>query len=123
MPPCSLQDCQKYFDEWREFYNHERPHQSLDNHVAPAKKYEPSLRPFPEVLPPILYDPGEIVRQVDSSGKICFQNKSIRIGKAFIYSPVALCPTDEDGIYSVQYCRFEVAKIDIRGENHHKIKM
>ena len=108
-----LQDCQNHFDSWRDFYNQERPHQAL-NHAVPAERYLPSQRPFPESLPPILYEPDDIVRMVDVAGKISLHSKRFRVSKAFRYQPVAIRPTEVDGLFDVYYCRFRVSKIDLR---------
>jgi transposase InsO family protein len=112
----TLQDCQSQFDRWRDFYNHERPHQAI-NQMVPAERYHASTRCFPEVLPPILYEPDDIVRIVDISGKISFHSYKFRISKAFRYLPVALRPTEVDGTFDVYYCNFKVAKIDLRYNN------
>ena len=112
----TLQDCQSQFDVWRDFYNHERPHQALGQGV-PAEAYQPSPRPFPETLAPIFYDPADIVRQVDDSGKISFHSKRFRISKAFRHYPVALRPTETDGVLDVFYCSFRVDQIDLREHN------
>jgi hypothetical protein len=66
-----LIDSQVHFDLWRDIYNYERPHAAL-RMAVPADRYTPSPRPFPEQLPPILHDPGVIVRMVNQAGKISF---------------------------------------------------
>lgn len=109
----TLPECQRQFDAWRDFYNHERPHQSLKQAV-PAEAYHPSPRHYPERLPPILYDPADIIRQVDGYGKISFKGKRFRIGRAFGHYPVALRPTEIEGLLEVYYCSFRVAQIDLR---------
>jgi transposase InsO family protein len=88
--------CQHYFDQWRQLYNCERPHEALGLTV-PADRYRASPRPFPEHLPPILYDPGDIVRKVQDAGRISFAGRTFIIGKAFIGDPVALRPAAQDG--------------------------
>lgn len=108
----TLSDCQIQFDSWRDFYNHERPHQAL-RHSVPADHYLPSIRLFPENLPPIIYEPGDIVRMVDKTGKISFHNHIFRVSRAFRYSPVALRPTEIDGVYDVFYCSFKISQIDM----------
>jgi transposase InsO family protein len=112
----NLPYCQLHFDRWRGVYNYERPHEALDMQ-PPVSRYQPSPRTFPEVLPPILYDIGEIVRKVDESGKISFRNRSFRVGKAFRYNPVALRPTQRDGDYDVIYCHQKIAQISFREDN------
>jgi len=112
----TLIDCQTHFDVWRDFYNQERPHQAL-GHAVPAERYQPSPRQYPEILPPIMYDPADIVRKVDINGKIFFRNQKYRIGKAFRYCPVALRSTEIDGAYDVYFCNNKVAQIDLREDN------
>jgi transposase InsO family protein len=48
---------------WRQTDNFERPHEAL-NLAVPASRYRPSLRSFPESLPPIEYPEGIAVRKV-----------------------------------------------------------
>jgi len=112
----SLPQCQVHFDSWRDVYNYERPHEALDMDL-PISRYQPSPRPFPETLPPILYDCGDIIRKVDENGKISFRNRSIRVGKAFRFNPIALRPSQRDGDYDVLYCQFKVAQISLREDN------
>lgn len=112
--PASRPDCQRHFDVWRPVYNYERPHEALDLHT-PATRYSPSPRPFPEVLPPIVYPCGDTVRKVDSSGKISFRNCPWRIGRAFQGYPVGLRPDAlEDGVFHVFFCDTEIKTIDLR---------
>jgi transposase InsO family protein len=105
-----LPDCQMAFDDWRDTYNHVRPHQALDMCV-PGERYQPSSRPFPEVLPPVLYYTSDIVRKVDVCGRISFRSRRFRVGKAFYQQPVALRPTDTDGLFDVFFCHKPVAQI------------
>lgn len=112
-----LEDCQQCFDEWRYVYNFERPHEAIDMKV-PADEYEPSLRSFPEELPPIEYAPGDIVRKVQSKGEISYKNKTHVISRALWGYPVALRPTSTDGLLDVFFCHEKVAEIDLRVQNH-----
>lgn len=112
----TLEDCQVHFDQWRDFYNLERPHQ-IFGPVVPAERYHSSPRSFPEKLPPILYDVSDTVRMVDQSGKISFLGGVFRIGKAFRYNPVAIRPTDVDGSFDVFFCSFRVARINLKEDN------
>lgn len=111
-----LPACQAHFDRWRDMYNGERPHESL-NMQPPITRYRPSERHFPEHLPPIVYEPGDIIRKVDISGRIYFRNHPFRVGKAFRKHPVALRPSQEDGIFQVFFCNQQVAQISLREDN------
>jgi transposase InsO family protein len=112
----NLPYCQSHFDRWRDSYNYERPHEALGMQ-PPISCYQPSPRPFPEVLPPILYDTGDIVRKVDLGGKISFHNRSFRVGKAFRYNPVALRPALRDDDFEVFFCQQKIAQISLREDN------
>ena len=107
-----LPECQVLFDDWRETYNLVRPHEALDMAV-PAERYQPSSRPFPDTLPPVLYDVSDTVRKVDKGGRISFRNHTFRVGKAFRYQPVAIRPTDTDGDFDVFFCQQRVAHISL----------
>jgi transposase InsO family protein len=107
-----LAHCQSAFEAWRHVYNAERPHEALGL-ATPASRYRPSWRAFPEVLAPLDYGPGAIVRKVQAKGVIWFANRPWPVGKAFLGQPVALCPTVLDGKYDVVFCQHKVAAIDL----------
>jgi transposase InsO family protein len=108
-----LAHCQRAFDDWRLVYNHQRPHEALAMGV-PAERYRLSPRPFPDLLPPIDYAPTDIVRKVKDGGRISFDNRVWRVGKAFVGQPVALRPSREDGVFTVHFCTQRIGAIDLR---------
>jgi transposase InsO family protein len=108
-----LPSCQRAFDRWRHVYNHERPHEALGL-ITPTELYRVSSRCFPEALPAIEYGPGDIVRKVDGFGDIRLKGRNRHIGKAFRGHPIALRPTDEDGVFSVHFCAHRVGTLDLR---------
>jgi transposase InsO family protein len=108
-----LPSCQRAFDRWRHVYNHERPHEALAL-ATPVERYRASSRTYPETLPPIEYGPGDIVRKVDQDGFITLKSHSIRISKAFRGHPIALRPTEQDGVLSVHFCAHQIATLDLR---------
>jgi transposase InsO family protein len=115
-PMATLVESQARFDAWQQTYNNLRPHDALQLDT-PHTRYQPSARPFPAVLPPVTYEPDDLIRKVDDSGKIFFQNRRFRVGKAFRHQPVALRPTDTDGIFHVFFCKQKVAQIDLCQDN------
>jgi transposase InsO family protein len=108
-----LPSCQQAFDRWRHVYNHERPHEAL-GFATPTEYYRASSRSFPEALPAIEYGPGDIVRKVDGFGDIRLKGRNRHVGKAFRGHPIALRPTDEDGVFSVHFCAHRVGTLDLR---------
>jgi transposase InsO family protein len=111
-----LHETQDIFDQWWHTYNYVRPHEALQLDT-PASRYFTSPRPFPEVLPPITYEPDDLVRKVDLSGKIYFCNRKFRVGKAFRHQLVALRPIHEEGKFDVFFCKHKVAQIQLGGDN------
>lgn len=107
-----LLDCQRHFDAWRDRYNLVRPHEALQLDT-PCQHYYPSQRPFPEVLPPVEYNEGEIVRKVQDKGVITYRNREYRVSRGLIGQRVALRPTSQEGFFDVFYCSMKVRQIDL----------
>jgi transposase InsO family protein len=105
---------QTAFDAWRPLYNDRRPHDSLGLR-PPAALYQPSPRPFPVVLPPIEYGPGDLIRKVQDKGQIFVHGHTYRIGTAFRGLPVALRPPTLaiPDHFDVYFCHQRVATIDL----------
>jgi transposase InsO family protein len=108
-----FQECQRHFDEWREIYNHERPHEAIGM-KPPAGRYTISPRPYPPSLAPIEYGPQDQVRIVQQQGEIYFQGREWPVGKAFRGLSVGLRPTLNDGLYEVYFCHQKVASVNLR---------
>jgi transposase InsO family protein len=90
-----LAEVQRAFDQWREVYNFERPHQALDQEV-PASRYRTSLRPMPDRLPKVEYDQHDIVRSVSSTkAYVSFKGRSWKVPQAFQGERLAIRPTSE----------------------------
>jgi transposase InsO family protein len=112
-PLKDLPAAQRAFDDWREVYNFERPHEALEGHT-PATRYRPSVRGFRERPAPIEYAPDFTVRKVDQNGRFSFKGQSLRIGNAFHGYPIGLRPTTEDGLWEVYFCHQRIKSIDLR---------
>jgi transposase InsO family protein len=108
----SYPQCQQAFDQWRETYNLLRPHEALQLAV-PASRYQPSLRAFPETLPTISYDRGEVVRKVGERGQVKYQQHKFFVGDAFAGLQVALRPSITDGLWEVYFCHQKVGTLDL----------
>jgi transposase InsO family protein len=80
---------QRRFDEFRQEYNHERPHEALGQ-VPPAEVYEPSRRPWPSRLPEVSYGPKQEVRRVSPRGQIKWRGERIFVSHALDGEPVGL---------------------------------
>jgi hypothetical protein len=81
-PRASLRAQQKAFDEFRQEYNRERPHEALAQQV-PAKIYEPSAKEYPERLPEQRGYPEEWEkRMVRKGGQMKWKSTNIHLSEA-----------------------------------------
>jgi putative transposase len=88
-PAPSLRAQQRRTNQWRDIYNHERPHEALAMH-CPAQFYRKSRRKLPARLPPWTYPPGWVTRLVKGKGMICLQGQGRYVGEAFERERVGL---------------------------------
>jgi hypothetical protein len=109
----TIAEVQQAFDAWRDIYNQERPHESLDLEV-PASRYRASVRCYPEVLPPIEYNSTDLIRSVRSHGRVHFAGRDHYVGHAFDGQTVALRPTHDDAVWDVFFCHERIATLNRR---------
>jgi transposase InsO family protein len=109
----SLQACQKAFDGWRDQYNLIRPHHALDQ-KPPISRYRASARLYADQLPAVEYDVGDEVRHVRGNGYISFSGRQLFVGEGLAGEPVAVRPSDIDGLFDVVFCNRKVSEIDLR---------
>ena len=108
-----LASVQRALDVWREIYNFERPHQSLDQQV-PASRYRPSQRTMPKRLPVVEYDHGEVVRLVPKTKDyISFKGRLWKVPQAFSGEHVAIRPISQDGRFGIFFAAHQIAVIDL----------
>jgi transposase InsO family protein len=109
-------EVQRAFDQWREVYNFERPHQALAQEV-PATRYRPSLRTMPDRPPEVEYDQHEIVRSVSSTkAYVSFKGRLWKVPQAFQGERLAIRPLTVDGKYGVYFGAHQVASIDLTSQ-------
>lgn len=80
---------QRRFERWQYTYNHERPHESLDQQ-CPAEFYQPSARRLNEHDKPLVYPADHEVKAVSSSGHVAHEGKNYHVGEAFAEKRVGL---------------------------------
>jgi len=108
----SVPDCQEPFERWRHTYNHERPHEAL-RLAVPASRYRPSPRAMPTALPPITYDPSDIVRRVMDDGRFSYQGQLYRLARGFRGYPIALrAANGQQGQLGVWFCTHQLGTLD-----------
>lgn len=88
-PHSSFRAQQSAFDYFREEYNHERPHEALDQEV-PAAWYKPSERQFPARLPEIEYPEHFHVQHVYPNGVLSFSGVQFYISGTLANESIGL---------------------------------
>jgi transposase InsO family protein len=104
---------QQGFDEYRAFYNYERPHHALDL-LTPSQRYCSSDRKLPPRVVEWVYDTGIDVRKIKSPGYLSFRGQGYFLSEAFGGLEVGLRESgSENGLFYVLYRQFCVAKLNV----------
>lgn len=109
----SIQSCQQAFNSWRDRYNLLRPHEALGQQ-PPVTRYRASNRPYPEVLPPVHYPEGSIIRKVRENATFSWKNKQYHIGDGLIGQHIEIRPAEVDGIINLYFCGRNLGSLDLR---------
>jgi transposase InsO family protein len=106
-----LAHAQHDFDQYRQFYNCERPHHALDL-ATPAERYLNSPRTLPDKIREWDYGANREVRSVKSSGYLTFKGQGYFLSEAFAGRTVCLIEDDSaNGVFLVLYRQFCIAKL------------
>jgi transposase InsO family protein len=109
----SLGAQQRRFESFRHEYNHERPHEALDQ-SPPAEHYEPSPREYPgRLLPPRDYPDDWQKRRVRLGGQMKWGGRAVSITKALEGHFVGLEPIGE-GRWAVWFENLELGIFEER---------
>lgn len=108
----TLAEAQAAFDQWREIYNHKRPHEALGYHV-PISRYRTSPWPFPEKLKQFEYGPDDVLAKVYSS-RFRFRKRYFSIAKGLLGQVIAIRPDpDSEELFKIYFCHHLLRTIDI----------
>jgi transposase InsO family protein len=99
---------QALFDDFRQMFNHERPHESLGMD-RPASRHRPSPRPFPKRVPVVAYEPHFQTQTVDSRGRISWQGQRVYFSDAFANEQIAFERIDYT-TWRVHYASFVIGQ-------------
>ena len=111
-PAGSLSAQQRRFNSWREEFNHERPHEALDQDT-PATHYTASPREMPDRLLPFEYPDRFEVRYVSGNGGIRWNHRWVNISTVCIGENVGLEEVD-DGIWNVYFGPLKLGRLNER---------
>ena len=114
-PAATARAQQRRFTRFCAEYNHERPHEALDQAV-PATRYEPSPCPLPRRLPPLEYPGHAEICRVDKIGYASWR-QPLYVSAALAGEDVAFEEVD-DGIWTVTFASVVLGRFD---ECQHRI--
>ena len=101
---------QVVFDEFRYMFNHERPHEALDQD-RPVNRHRNPAGTFPEVEPTPVYEAHFEIEPVDAHGRIRWCGKQIFFSEAFANQTIAFEPTDYTK-WRVHFASFVIGTFD-----------
>jgi len=109
----NFEHAQSDFDEYRAFYNYERPHHAL-NLDTPSERYRSSERKLPKQVEEWEYDTDVVVRQIKNSGYLTFNGQGYFLSEAFGGKIVGLRESESNGgLFYVLYRQFCIAKLNV----------
>jgi putative transposase len=112
-PPAASQRAQqRRFNAFCREYNHQRPHEALDQQT-PASQYTPSTRPYPKRLPELHYPDYYEVRKVSRNGVVYWRNTLVYVSHLLAQERVGLDAID-DGIWQVYFGPLLLGRFDER---------
>jgi transposase InsO family protein len=111
-PADSPAEQQARFDGFRADFNHNRPHEALDQ-ATPASRFRPSPRAYPDRIPEPVYPADQLVRRVRSNGEIKWRGERIFLSEPLVGEPVGVAET-ETGDWLVRFLDLPLALIDRR---------
>jgi transposase InsO family protein len=104
---------QRWLDEFRQEYNHLRPHEAL-NMKTPASQWHKSGRSYQADPPAWEYESGADVRKVSAEGRLRLGGRSWEISRALAGQWVRLVHVEERIL--VYYCRSVVRELNLLTE-------
>lgn len=107
-----MADAQRQFDQYRSFYNQERPHHSLNLDI-PAKHYLPSNRRLPVQIEDWEYPSGYELRRIKETGYFTYGGQGYFLSEAFGGKTIAVRESHIPGCISLFYRQFRIGRIDI----------
>jgi len=101
---------QRKFDQFKHMFNHERPHEGLNN-LTPGSLYQPSSVMFPRTLIEHVYPKGFLTRRVNNSGDISWHKDRVFISEVLRFEDLGFELVAED-FYKVFFRNLEIGEFD-----------
>lgn len=109
---------QEAFDRFQQEFNHERPHEALDDQT-PASCYLPSSRAMPRRVPELEYGDDIEVRRVSQQGSLKWKGERTFVSAIFAYEWLGLRALDER-VSEVSYGPVKLGYLDTWTHRFHR---
>lgn len=111
MPPeKNLKEQQRSFDRFLYEFNHERPHEALEQKV-PGEVYKSSHRRYPCRISEVEYDGGIVVRRVRSNGEIKWRGGHVFVSEVLVGERIGLRQVDDD-LWELFYSFYPLGRLN-----------
>ena len=110
--PKDIADAEKVFDEWRDCYNNERPHEALNN-KRPSDIYVPSDRIYRDQIEKYEYGGQYHVIKVNSWGYVRFDKWQIYLSETMIDEYIEFRPNPVADTFIACYRNFAIGEFDV----------
>ena len=108
-PKGNLAAQQRRFNTFIQEFNHERPHEALDQEV-PASQYTPSPRPMPSKIPRLEYPAHYELRLVSDNGGIRWNHHWVNVSQCCAGENIGLEETD-NGVWDVYFGALKLGRL------------
>ena len=108
-----LAGIQNRFDEWRDIYNLERPHQGIGMEV-PMSRYRVSYRGYEGEAEGYEYASDYDVRRIDCRGRLVMNGRNVFVGMPFSREELGVRESPETGLLEIYYHHQKLGEVDLR---------
>lgn len=107
-----FQEAQRFFDEYRTFYNTERPHHSL-NLDTPEQHYSKSEKAYPGTVREWEYEQSGSLRRIKETGFLTWGGQGYFLSEAFGGKEIMVCEEDNRRVINLYFRQFHIGRIDL----------
>lgn len=107
-----MEDADREFQLYREFYNYERPHHSLGLET-PSQRYVKSERVYSDQVVQWEYPEDCAIRKVKSTGYVTLDGQGFFLSEAFGGKEIAIRESHTAGRINIYFRQFKIAQIDM----------
>lgn len=107
-----FKDAQVKFNEYRDFYNNERPHHALNLDI-PANRYCKSDRKYPSRIKEWEYPTGYELRIIKESGYLTYGRQGYYLSESLAGKRIGIRKSQIPGCINLYYREFKIGQIDV----------